>query len=129
MFAQNLSNKIFSPPRHQDTKLNYIKQLLFVSLCLCGYSIRLCRVGLCGRYDQVAGHDLEIFVLTLSSFVPDGVKQPAGSRLPIKPVRKLVWCSRGARLGRDCLCTLSRFSNDFYQIAKIIRPKNIKRQE
>ena len=46
IFAKDLSNKIFSPPRHQDTKLNYNKQLLFVSLCLCGYSIRFIRVGI-----------------------------------------------------------------------------------
>jgi hypothetical protein len=31
IFAKNLSNKIFSPPRHQDTKLNYNNSC---SLCL-----------------------------------------------------------------------------------------------
>jgi len=31
MFAKDLSNKIFSPPRHQDTKLKYNKQFF---LCL-----------------------------------------------------------------------------------------------
>jgi hypothetical protein len=31
--------------RHQDTKFNYNKHLLFVSLCLCGYSFRFIRVG------------------------------------------------------------------------------------
>jgi len=31
MFAKDLSNKIFSPPRLQDTKFNYNKHLLFVS--------------------------------------------------------------------------------------------------
>ena len=44
MFAKDLSNKI-SPPRHQDTKLTYNKQLFFVPWRLCGYFIRLCRVG------------------------------------------------------------------------------------
>ena len=45
MFAKDLSNKICSPLRHQDTKFNYNKHLLFVSWCLCGYSFRLVRVG------------------------------------------------------------------------------------
>ena len=34
IFSNNLSNKIFSPTRHQDTKFSYSKQLLFVSLWL-----------------------------------------------------------------------------------------------
>jgi hypothetical protein len=45
MFAKDLSNKIFSPPRHQGTKSNFNKHLLFVSWCLCGYSFRFIRVG------------------------------------------------------------------------------------
>ena len=32
MFAKDLSNKKFSPPRHQDTKLKYNKQFFFVPL-------------------------------------------------------------------------------------------------
>ncbi len=44
MFAKDLSNKIFSPPRHQDTKLNYNKQFFFVSWCLGGYFFRFIRV-------------------------------------------------------------------------------------
>jgi hypothetical protein len=44
MFAKDLSNKIFSPPRHQDTKLKYNKQFFFVSWCLCGHSFRFIRV-------------------------------------------------------------------------------------
>jgi len=31
MFAKDFSNKIFSPPRHKDTKLKYNKQFFFVS--------------------------------------------------------------------------------------------------
>jgi hypothetical protein len=45
MLAKDFSNKIFSPPRHQDTKLINNKHLLFVSLCLCGYPFRFIRVG------------------------------------------------------------------------------------
>ena len=33
----DLSNRIFSPPRHKYTKFNYNKQLLFVYLCLCAF--------------------------------------------------------------------------------------------
>jgi len=44
MFAKDLSNKIFSPPRLQDTKFNNKKNLLFVSWCLSGYSFRFIRV-------------------------------------------------------------------------------------
>ena len=43
MLAKDLSNKIFSPPRHQDTKFNSNKHLLFVSWCLCGYSFLFIR--------------------------------------------------------------------------------------
>lgn len=39
------SNKILLSARRQDTKVNYHKQLLFVSLCICGDSIRFIRVG------------------------------------------------------------------------------------
>ena len=45
MFAMDLSIKIFSPPRHKDTKFNYNKHFFFVSWCLCGYSFRFFRVG------------------------------------------------------------------------------------
>jgi len=34
MFAEFSSKKIFSPPRHQDTKLKYNKQFFFVPLWL-----------------------------------------------------------------------------------------------
>jgi len=44
MFAKDLSNKIFSPQRHEDTKLKYNKQFFFVSWCLCGHSFRFIQV-------------------------------------------------------------------------------------
>jgi hypothetical protein len=44
MFAKDLSIKIFSPQRHQDTKFNYNKHLFFVSWCLCGNIFWFARV-------------------------------------------------------------------------------------
>jgi hypothetical protein len=59
IFAKDLSNKIFSPPRHQDTKLNHSKQFFFVSLCLCGFvailsglsGLGIIILGTLGTYD------------------------------------------------------------------------------
>jgi hypothetical protein len=42
MFAKDLSNKIFLPPRHEAI---CNKNFFFVPWCLCGYSFRFIRVG------------------------------------------------------------------------------------
>jgi hypothetical protein len=45
MFAKDMSNKKFSPLRHQDTKLNIYEFFFLLSSCLCGSSFRFIRVG------------------------------------------------------------------------------------
>jgi len=61
MFAKDLSNKIFLPPRHQDTKFNDNKHLFFVSWCLCGYSFRFIRVGNNYEFEAFAKRFVKIF--------------------------------------------------------------------
>ncbi len=55
MFAKDLSNKIFSPPRHQDTKFNY-NNIYFLCLgafvaILSGLSV----LGVCRKVDAECG--------------------------------------------------------------------------
>ena len=56
IFAKNLSNKIFSPPRHQDTKLNYNNSC---SLCLGAFVAILSGLSGLGNY-LLAGYLLKL---------------------------------------------------------------------
>jgi hypothetical protein len=67
MFAKDLSNKIFLPPRHQGTKFNDNKHFSFVSWCLGGYSFRFTRVGNLG---------IEGILSLLIYFIPENLVLP-----------------------------------------------------
>jgi len=63
MFAKNLSNKIFLPPRRQDTKFNYNKHLF---LCLGAFVAILS--GLSGLSSF---HFIDYLLKHISGFFPD----------------------------------------------------------